>query len=129
MDTDTTEQIQAFGDHLRAVPTTWHEIDPLAKLTLLDAMMPDPITGFCDHARAWLYSWWLPCGDADLALLNTLGNYAGRRDVDGTLYLSAALLTDAVHGRRLAAALPMLETKVLTHDSAITWPEPEPEEI
>ena len=129
MNTDTIAQIQAFGDHLREVPTTWHEIEPLTKLTLLDAMMPDPITGFCDQARQWLYSWWLPCGDADLALLNTLGNYAGRRDVDGVLYLSAALLTDAVIGRRLADALPMLESKVLTHESAITWPEPETEEI
>ena len=129
MNTDTIAQIQAFGDHLRSVPTTWHEIEPLTKLTLLEAMMPDPLTGFCEQAREWLYSWWLPCGVSDVQLLNTIGNYSAREDVDGTLYLSAALLTDAVMGRRLDAALPMLESKVLTHESAITWPQPETEEI
>ena len=124
MSNATAEQILAIGDALRAEPTTYAAMPTEWQDTLTTAMRPHPVHGFDPQQAAWIYSWVLKVTPAQLAQLQALHprQYAAREDIDGKLYLSAALLTDAMEGRRLAAAAPILTALTLYHIADLDWP-------
>ncbi len=87
-------------------------------------LMPGP--SFTSDQRGWIDLWWLPVTEESLADLNALcpANTAlsGRVDVEGNLFVSVDLLSDALDGGRLAALLPALETLPLTFKATEEWP-------
>ena len=126
----TPNQILAIGDALRAEPTTYASMPTEWQDTLASAMRPHPVHGFDKQQAAWIYSWVLQVTPEQLADLQALHprQYAAREDTSGKLYLSAALLTDAMEGRRLATAAPILTALTLYHIADLEWPAPTTEE-
>ena len=126
----TPEQMQAIGDHLREAPRSWRQLHWTRRNTLIEALRPHPITGFDPIQYGWLSGWLLEITPEQLATLqaNTPNQYVPIKATDGTLYLSASLLTDALDGRRLSADLPILDTLPMIDRSTITFPEPETED-
>ena len=126
----TPEQILAIGDALRAEPTNYVDMPTEWQDALTNAMRPDAVHGFTQQQAAWIYSWVLKVTPAQLTQLQALHprQYVAREDIDGKRYLSAALLTDAMEGRRLAAAAPILTALTLYHIADLDWPAPTTEE-
>lgn len=118
--------ITDIGDALRAEPRSYAEMPAEWQAALTSAMRPDRLHGFDGQQANWIYSWLLQVTTEQLADLQALHphQYAAREATDGTLYLSAALLTDALDGRRLSAAEPILTGLTLRHDSVVNFPEP-----
>ena len=123
--------ITDIGDALRAEPMPLADFPQAWIDALIEALRPDPIHGFSGQQAAWIYAWLLEVTADQLAELQDLHprQYAAREATDGTLYLSAALLTDAVDGRSLSAALPILANLTLRHSTAVTFPEPETDDL
>ena len=123
--------ITDIGDALRAEPMPLADFPQAWIDALIEALRPDPIRGFSEQQSAWIYAWYLEVTPDKLAELQALHprQYAARKGTDGKLYLSAALLTDAVNGRSLSAALPILANLKLRHDTAVTFPKPATDEI
>jgi hypothetical protein len=116
-----------IGDALRANPKSWKQLHYTKRNSLIEALRPNRLHGFDGQQAAWIYSWVLLVTPDQLAELQSLHprQYAGREDKDGKLYLSAALLTDALEGRRLSAAEPILTSLTMYHVADLEWPEPE----
>ena len=126
----TPEQILAIGDALRAEPTTYAAMPTEWQDALTAAMRPHKLHGFDGQQRAWIYSWLLEVTAEQLETLQSLhsNQYTARESTDGKLYLSAALLTDALDGRRLHEAADMLTSLTLVWHEVPTFPVPEEEE-
>ncbi|HWL54268.1 MAG TPA: hypothetical protein VNQ90_17645 [Chthoniobacteraceae bacterium] len=94
-------------------------------------LMPRPT--FTDEQREWVSLWWLPVTVQQVADINAVvpaGNqYPGREDLDGDLFISVDLLSDALDSGRLAALLPILQSLPLTYKLPEEWPVPDLEEI
>ena len=118
--------VTQIGDALRANPRPYADIGAEDKAVLTQAMRPDRLHGFNGQQAAWIYSWLLEVTAEQLAELQALHprQYAAREATDGKLYLSAALLTDAIDGRSLSAALLILESLTLVYADTIEFPEP-----
>lgn len=123
--------ITDIGDALRAEPRSYSEMPAEWREALEAGILPDRIHGFAKQQADWIYGWYLEVTAEQLAELQALNprQYAAREAVDGTLYLSAALLTDAVRGGRLSAALPILSTLTLHYATTVTFPEPEIDDL
>lgn len=121
----TPEQIIAIGDSLRANPRSYADLQPQERELLHAALRPHRITGWHSQQYHWINLWWLGCTAQQVEQLESIqqNQFLARTDDHGKLYLRAAVLTDAVEGRRLAAALPILETMVLWHTDDLDWPE------
>lgn len=123
----TPEEISAItaaGDLLRANPMPWEDLPQEASAVLAAALMPAP--SFTLEQRGYLNLWWLPVSQEGLSALNALCPpdtiLTARAQVDGSLYLNADLLSDALEGGRLAALLPILKTMTLTYFLPEDWP-------
>ena len=123
--------ITDIGDALRAEPRSYAEMPAEWQDALTSAMRPDKVHGFSQQQSAWIYSWLLEVTPAQLADLQALHprQYAAREAKYGTIYLSAALLTDALDGRRLSAAESILTSLTLRHESVVEFPIHEPEDL
>ncbi|HWL51757.1 MAG TPA: hypothetical protein VNQ90_04940 [Chthoniobacteraceae bacterium] len=93
-------------------------------------LMPDADTGFTEEQRTWISLWWLPVSRKEVDDLNALCPentvIASRQDLDGDLFISVDLLSDALDGGRLAALLPILHSLPLSYQLPEAWPQPEP---
>ena len=119
--------ITDIGDDLRNNPRPYSDLSDEAKEVLMNAMRPHPLHGFDGQQRAWIYSWLLGVTAEQLETLQSLhaNQYTARESTDGNLYLSAALLTDALDGRRLHEAADILTSLTLVWHEVPTFPEPE----
>lgn len=125
----TPEQIEdmvTLSAPLVENPLPWSELSPEQQVAFR-LLMPDP--SFTDEQRFWLGQWVLAVETQQVEALNALmppnNVIAPREAEDGSLYVGADLLSDALDGRRLAALLPTLETLPLTFAETIVWPEPQ----
>lgn len=116
---------------MRATPRSYAEMPAEWQTALTGAMRPHRLHGFSEQQSAWIYGWLMEVTADKLADLQSLHprQYAAREATDGKLYLSAAPLTDAVDGRSLSAALPILANLTLRHDTAVTFPEPATDDL
>ena len=123
--------ITDIGDALRAEPISYADMPSEWQTALVSAMRPDRLHGFDGQQADWIYSWLLEVTPEQLADLQALHprQYVAREATDGTLYLSAALLTDAIEGRSLSAAMPILGTLTLRYVDAVEFPPPPEIEI
>ena len=114
---------------MRATPRSYAEMPAEWQAALTGAMRPDRLHGFSDQQAAWIYGWLMEVTAEQLADLQALHprQYAAREATDGKLYLSADLLTDALDGRSLSAAAPILTSLTLYHTTSVTFPAPESE--
>lgn len=118
--------IKQIGDTLRGDLLSFAELSVPEQDIFITALTPQPRLGFTDQQREWLADWWLECNAEtlhDLAALQ-MGTWQTRQAQDGTHYLPATLLTDAVSGRRLAKAYGILSELNLVDTDEIIWPIP-----
>lgn len=114
-----------MGNTLRANPRSYVAMPTKSRREMAVTMRPDRIHGFDVQQAEWIYSWFLEVTSRQLETLQEIHprQYAAREAIDGTLYLSAALLTDAVDGRRLRAAESILTGLTMRHISDLEFPE------
>lgn len=123
--------ITEIGDSLRETPRPYSDLSDEAKEVLMTAMRPHKLHGFDGQQRAWIYSWLLEVSPEQLESLQALhsNQYTARKSMDGKLYLSAALLTDTLDGRRLHASKEILTNLTLVWHEVPTFPKPEVEDL
>ena len=120
---DQIDGMVALSAPLVAHPLPWADLSP-EQQGAFRLLMPDP--AFDDIQRHYLGLWVLPVTSQQVDDLNALmpanSGIAPRAAEDGTLWIGADLLSDALDGRRLSPLLPMLETLPLPYAETITWP-------
>lgn len=125
MTPEQIELLQELSAPLVENPLPWTDLSA-EQQAVFRLLLPDPV--FTDDQREWINLWWLPVTPQQIADIKTLipsGNeYPGREDVNGDLFLSCDLLSDALDGGRLAELLPILETLPLTYKLPEDWPTP-----
>jgi hypothetical protein len=122
--------IEAIGDYIRANPQPFAALNPQLQAGIVAFFQPDAEQGFNAAQSAFLRRWWLVCQPDTEAAINALPHPSKVKavtDAAGRTLLSADLLSDALNGRRLADALPMLQGLTLVCDP--TFPAPEPEAL
>jgi hypothetical protein len=120
--------IEAIGDYIRANPQPFADLPAQVQAGIVAFFEPDAAEGFNPAQSAFLRRWWLVCHPETEAAINALPHPSKVKSVtaaDGRTLLSADLLSDALNGRRLADALPLLQGLTLVCDP--TFPAPEPE--
>jgi hypothetical protein len=91
-----------------------------------------PQGAFTDSQRQLLSGHLLRVTQPQLDALNAAAKglciVSAREAVDGKLYISSDILSDAVHGRRLTNLLPILSQLVIEEAAGVTFPQPEVED-
>ena len=118
--------VEALGDFMRAHPLSWAQYPPEITEPAVAMMMPGP-DGFSDAQRAYFVKWQLEVPSEEwLAALNAKMPppdntiISARTGLDGTLYIGADLLSDAINGGKMAALFDDLKT--LTFRYVTEWP-------
>jgi len=120
--------IGQIGDYLRANPQPFAELAPQLQAGIVAFFEPDATDGFNADQSAFLRRWWLVCQPDTEAAINALPHDSKVKaiaDEDERLLLGADLLSDALNGRRLADALPILQGLTLVCDPEFPAPESE----
>jgi len=121
--------IEATGDYIRANPQPFADLPAQVQAGIVAFFEPGAEQGFNADQSVFLRRWWLVCQTDTEAAINALPHSTKVKavtDADGRTLLSADLLSDALNGRRLADALPLLQGLTLVCDPA--FPEPRPED-
>ena len=111
--------IEATGDFLRANPQPFASLPAQVQSGIVAFFEPDAEDGFTPPQSAFLRRWWLVCQPDTEAAINAhphVSKVKAVTDADGRTLLSADLLSDALNGRRLADALPILQGLTLVCD-------------
>lgn len=125
MTPEEQQLVESVGDAIRTNPRPWNDLTSTEQAVLQAALMPG-VDGFTDEQRAYLGRWWLQCTQADVDAVNALipppenTVITARTGLDGNLYLSADLLSDALQGKALSHTLDILKTLVLRYQPE--WP-------
>lgn len=97
----------AAGDYMRANPLPWEDYPKWVTDIAVSLLMPGP-NGFIPEQSAYLKLWNLQVTSEQLSGLNSKiplkfnTIITARQGIDGNLYISADLLSDAILNRRLS---------------------------